>query len=425
MSHDSSPFIHGSSLPAGGLPTGGLSTAGLSGDGGFIVGVTPREGLAPASKSAQARSPQSDLEAVDQAKAEHEAANLFMRQVRGLVKDLLEPKAWIYWTDLLTSLVVGQTAFFFFSLPNAPAYVRVAAFIVAVFAFYRVTTFTHELSHFRKGTFRGFRATWNALVGIPFMLPAFLYEDHRLHHVNHSYGTQDDSEYLPLASGTAWDLTKYFLKIFLVPVLGIIRFMILTPLSWLSPSWRRWTWERSSSALAINWSYRRSPEDESDHPLEVRIMEICCFAYGYAFFALILTGLMPWSVFFNFYAVFLCVALVNYVRTLGAHRYQGIGEPMSYVDQILDSYTIAGQDKITGLMAPLGMRYHALHHLVPSLPYHNMAEAHRRLVAGLPADSPYHRTIRRSIWQAAGEVMRSVRELPKGQRDYIATPAST
>lgn len=365
------------------------------------------------------------------ATAEHEAANLFMRQVRALVKDLLEPNPWIFWTDLLLTLAVGQTAFFLFSLETASYYVRVPAFIVAVFAFYRSTVFTHELSHFRKGTFRGFRATWNALVGVPFLLPAFLYEDHRLHHVNHSYGTDDDSEYLPLASGTAGDLVRYFLKAALVPLLGIFRFVILAPLTWFSASWRRWAWERSSSALAINWSYRRSPEDESTHPVEMRIMEACCFLYGIGFFGLMVFGLMPWTVFFNFYAVFLCVALVNYVRTLGAHRYQGIGEPMSYVDQILDSYTIAGQEPITMLMAPLGMRFHALHHLVPSMPYHNMRKAHRRLVAGLPADSPYHRTIRRTLWQAVGEVMRSVRSTEPsphagvhGKPALVAEPAT-
>lgn len=425
MNHDPSTFARSDSFPSIDPSIGG----------GFIVGISsttsperaatskeyvPRERRAAAAVGALA-------EAQEAAKAEHEAATLFMRQVRNLVKDLLEPNPWIYWTDMLTTLVVGQVAFALFSLPTAALYVRIPAFFVAVFAFYRATVFTHELSHFRKGTFRGFRATWNALVGVPFLLPAFLYEDHRLHHVNHSYGTEDDSEYLPLAGGTAWDLTRYFLKTLLVPVLGIFRFVILAPLVWLSPAWRRWSWERSSSALAINWSYRRSPEEDSAHPVEMRIMEICCFAYGMVFFLLILTGLMPWTVFFNFYAVFLCVALVNYVRTLGAHRYEGTGAPMSYIDQILDSYTIAGQETITSLMAPLGMRFHALHHLVPSLPYHNMRKAHNRLVAGLPADSPYHRTIRRSLWQAVGEVVRNVRRSSPvaDKTSLVPKPAST
>jgi fatty acid desaturase len=35
------------------------------------------------------------------------------------------------------------------------------------------------------------------------------------------------------------------------------------------------------------------------------------------------------------------------------------------------------------LWAPVGLRYHALHHLLPSLPYHSLGEAHRRISGAL------------------------------------------
>ena len=54
------------------------------------------------------------------------------------------------------------------------------------------------------------------------------------------------------------------------------------------------------------------------------------------------------------------------------------------------------------------MRYHALHHLLPSLPYHAMGTAHRRLMSCLPEDSPYRMTIRPSLWAAIGDVIRNV-----------------
>jgi fatty acid desaturase len=37
------------------------------------------------------------------------------------------------------------------------------------------------------------------------------------------------------------------------------------------------------------------------------------------------------------------------------------------------------------------LRFHALHHIFPTMPYHALATAHRRLIRQLPPDSPYRR----------------------------------
>ena len=52
---------------------------------------------------------------------------------------------------------------------------------------------------------------------------------------------------------------------------------------------------------------------------------------------------------------------------------------------------------IPELFVPLGLRYHALHHLFPQLPYHALGRAHRRLMKELPAGSDYHQTVRSGI----------------------------
>lgn len=334
---------------------------------------------------------------------------LAVREVRDLIKDLIDPNPLIYWTDFLLSIGCGQAGLWFFTGPQYAWPVRAAGFVVAVVLFYRATVFTHELTHFREGTFRTFRIVWNALCGVPFLMPSFLYEDHRFHHVNHSYGTKEDSEYLPLGRGTKWDIAKYFSQLFFVPLFGILRFVILTPFTWFSASLRDWTWARSSAVTAINWNYRRPLPADSAEWRAARLMETCAFAYGATVFSLIGFGILPWQLLPQLYAVFVSVSGLNYMRTLGAHRYMSDGEPMDYREQILDSYTIPGHPLLTECWAPLGMRYHALHHLVPSLPYHNMGKAHRRLVAGLPEGSAYHATIRPGLRQAIREVVRHAR----------------
>lgn len=56
---------------------------------------------------------------------------------------------------------------------------------------------------------------------------------------------------------------------------------------------------------------------------------------------------------------------------------------MNFIEQYLDSVDINNNSLISELWAPVGLRYHATHHLFMNLPYHNLAEAQRRLVNGL------------------------------------------
>jgi hypothetical protein len=62
---------------------------------------------------------------------------------------------------------------------------------------------------------------------------------------------------------------------------------------------------------------------------------------------------------------------------------------------------------LSELFFPLSLRYHALHHLFPTLPYHNLHAAHTRLMAQLPPDSAYHRILRPGFWSVAIELVQS------------------
>jgi fatty acid desaturase len=337
----------------------------------------------------------------------NEESARFVRQVRQIVKDLIEPRPAIYWFDMLASFVVSQIglAWVLFDEPWTPRF-WLGFFLAAIF-FYRGTVFSHEIAHFHPGTMRGFRAVWNVLFGIPLMFPEFLYSSHPSHHVNHSYGTAHDGEYLPLAHGSWTGIVQFYLLTLLVPVMGVFRFVVLAPLSWCIRPLRKWVWSQSTAAVAFNLKHRMKPPTDRATMWLWRCQEIGCFVYGVTVLtAVFYFHVLPGTIFVKIYALFWFVALLNYTRTLGAHRYLRQGEPATYLDQLLDSNTIPGHPLFTELWAPLGMRYHALHHLVPSMPYHNMGRAHRRLMRDLPADSPYRRTLRRHLGEAVADVVR-------------------
>ncbi len=131
-----------------------------------------------------------------------------------------------------------------------------------------------------------------------------------------------------------------------------------------------------------------------------RVQEAACFLLLLGGAIRLAMGKMPIGFLAQSYCTAVGVLLLNNLRTLGAHRYTSGGKETTFVEQLLDSINYPNFSLLTPLWAPVGLRYHALHHLCPSLPYHNMAEAHRRLMRELPADSPYRKTNCPSLWAA-------------------------
>ncbi len=242
----------------------------------------------------------------------------------------------------------------------------------------------------KHGQVPWFRLGWNLAVGIPLMIPSFMYEGvHNLHHAKTRYGTVDDPEYLPLALMKPWSVPVFAIVAALGPIALLFRFAVLSPLSIAIPALRR-TIAARFSALAINPAFRRRDVTGDYRKLWVRL-EIATSVWAVALVAAVVTGVLPLRGFAIFLGILSATMVLNQVRTLVAHLWENDGEAMSVTAQYLDSVNVPPPAVLPMLWAPVGLRYHALHHLLPGVPYHALGEAHRRLTASVDANSPYHK----------------------------------
>jgi fatty acid desaturase len=329
------------------------------------------------------------------------------RQANAIAGDLTRPKPWIYWSDLTATTLVLYLSLFLAATLKSPVLSVVAA-AVAVLALYRAISFIHELTHLRPASVPGFHLAWNALIGVPFLTPSLMYEGvHMLHHAKDRYGTHEDPEYRPLARLPARQLAVFLGVAILAPLGVFLRFAVIAPLSLLIPPLRRLATGRLS-AMTINPGFVRKDLERARTPAWLG-QELACWIWSWGFAALTVTRVVPVRLPLIVAAVYAVMAALNQLRTAVAHAWESEGDTMSFREQFLDTVNVPPPAHLPVLWAPVGLRYHALHHLMPRLPYHNLAAAHRRLVATLPADSDYRRVEQRELAPAMARLVRRMR----------------
>jgi fatty acid desaturase len=325
--------------------------------------------------------------------------------LRPHLPELSRRRPLLYWTDLLITSAVGWSylvlgaavaAGLVVELPGAArACLSAVLFVVAVVSLYRASSFMHEVAHVRT-TMPVFASAWDLLIGVPLLFPSLLYSGvHDTHHDHRVFGTEGDPEYVP---HDEHDLAHQLLSLALfaaTPALLLFRWAIVTPLSCLHPRARRFAVERLSS-FSGNPAYRR-PMPVGAESRRWLVTEAACFAWSAALITLVVTGVIaPLSAVFAV-LVSSCVALLHGARSFATHRFGGHGAQRTVEEQFLDSINVTGHPLWTELWAPAGLRYHALHHLAPRLPYHALSQAHRLLMESLPDDDVYRDVTFRSV----------------------------
>ena len=292
--------------------------------------------------------------------------------VHHLVLDLRTHSPQKYWCDLLLCsivfwglLVLGSHSLLYFPLTLS----------VGSLALYRMALFSHEICHFKHGTLPGFTLAWNVLCGVPVLLPSYMLKLHGRHHARSSYGTAADPEYLPFATYPQLR-ARFVLGALLVPLAMAVRALLLVPGAWFSGAWRVHLRERMTF-MAMHSDFRPGPKTALSVPETLAELGTTVWVWG--LLTTTVMGLVAWQ----FLAVlFVCMTLatvLNSWRTVQAHRYTGDGRAMDFAAQVRDSSTFNRHWFFDELLAPVGQRFHAAHHLLPYLPYHALPEAHRRL----------------------------------------------
>lgn len=309
-----------------------------------------------------------------------------------------------FFVDLSVAALLAWGALYLLSVRELDVYSPFLLFVSYVGSC-RGNAFIHEVVHFGRKV-KGIGAVYNFLFGFPNRIPFYIHEPHKYHHLPNTFGTEQDPEYLFLKGKGGRYFFRPFFAAPLAPLLLLVRFGVLPLFFWALPASLQEEIYRKVSTLVVNPGYLRR-EMRSDELRRVRRQDLGCALFFVFFLMAGVLGQLPWAFFGWWYAIAVVATLVNMYRARVAHLYDNKLGALSPLEALRDSVTIEG-GMASELWAPLGLKYHSLHHLAPNIPYHNLGKAHRFLVSQLEANHPYHATIQPSLWHGLKQYWRTL-----------------
>ncbi len=299
--------------------------------------------------------------------------------VHQLVLDLRHHSAGIYWADLLISAFAFWICIAFLAFASLGWLTSLLLLTIGSLALYRAALFVHEIGHFSRGVLPGFEVAWNILIGWPLLFPSFLIQSHPDHHRIASFGTVGDPEYLPFAAAPRKLRVWFVMGSALTPFLLLLRAALIVPMSWAWPRLCKWL-RCHASRMTMNSAYQ--PASNALH-LSTRheVSEMITTAFAWGWISGVSSQALPWELAASVFACMMLANVFNGWRTLHAHAYTSVGTATDALGQLQDSTTFKLPVLLGALLAPVGQRFHAAHHLFPYLPYHSLAEADCRIKA--------------------------------------------
>jgi len=128
--------------------------------------------------------------------------------------------------------------------------------------------------------------------------------------------------------------------------------------------------------MACVWPHYVAPTTQTGSEL---VSELACSLWSWA----ILAGVLPWRVLL---AGALALGLATGVSDLRGellHRFEPGGALGTLERQVRGSVNLPARGLVARVLFPMGIGYHALHHLAPWLPYHALPAAHAHALEAL------------------------------------------
>ena len=308
-------------------------------------------------------------------------------QIKSILGSHLDLDRLVIWRDLILSALVGWGSFLY-TIHNP----NIFSFFIAAYFLYKGAMLIHEVVHLSK-KIKGYRLAYNILFGWPLSYPAYIYDTHLFHHGKRTYATKKDPEYKYIPNFSNLLFLRAFFTALLLPLFQLFRFGILPLLIPFAPRKLKLLVLKKASTLVFDPKYERPIKSEQKEIAQMLKNDFASAAYKLLFFYLLITGLLPIITVLITYLLISLSSFVNMSRALLSHLYTNSSNDfLSWEDHLLDTATVSS-GFLTNLMFVNGLNFHAIHHMSPELPYHNLKHAHKDILSKTTKNHLYNKTI--------------------------------